>query len=339
MTKSLWTIRLLFLVLCTAGGYAVSQKFPTHVDNSLLGLVIGFGVGGFLIAIDEMLKGFSLRAFSSITFGLLLGSFIAWLIDTSGLFEVTGENVRWIIRLSLFLAFGYIGMVLAMRSNKEDFSLIIPYVRFASQSKPENPLVLDTSAIIDGRIVELMDAGFLEGMIVVPRFVLKELQFVSDSPDSLKRERGRRGLEMLNRLQRNPRYEAKIHEADFPDEQDVDAKLVRLTKAVKGKLFTTDFNLTKVAEIQSVPCVNIAELALKLKPVIVAGDTLHLKIVREGKDRGQGVGYTTDGTMVVVNHAQPMIGHTVRVQVTSVLQTGAGIIIFAELRQEVEAAA
>jgi uncharacterized protein YacL len=339
MNKSLWTIRLLFLGLCTIGGYAVSQRFPDQVHGGLWGTLIGFGLGGFLIAIDEMLKGFSLRAFSAVTFGLLLGSFIAWLVDTSQLFDAAGLNVRWIIRLALFLGFGYIGMILAMRSNKEDFSLIIPYVRFASHSKPENPLVLDTSAIIDGRVVELLDAGFMEGMIVVPRFVLKELQFVSDSSDATKRERGRRGLEMLNRLQRNARYNIKIHEADFPEEQEVDGKLVRLTKAVSGKLFTTDFNLTKVAEIQSVPCVNLAELASKLKTVVIAGDVMHLKVVREGRERGQGLGYTADGTMVVVNHAQALIGHNVRVQVTSVLQTGAGIIIFAELRQEVEAAA
>ena len=187
MNKSLWTIRLLFLGLCTIGGYAVSQRFPDQVHGGLWGTLIGFGLGGFLIAIDEMLKGFSLRAFSAVTFGLLLGSFIAWLVDTSQLFDAAGLNVRWIIRLALFLGFGYIGMILAMRSNKEDFSLIIPYVRFASHSKPENPLVLDTSAIIDGRVVELLDAGFMEGMIVVPRFVLKELQFVSDSSDAKER--------------------------------------------------------------------------------------------------------------------------------------------------------
>jgi uncharacterized protein YacL len=334
MNKSLWTIRILFLGLCTLGGYAISQKFPDQIQGSTFGLMIGFGLGWLLIAVDEMIKGFSLRAFSAVTFGLLLGSFIAWLIDRSQIFDVTGENARWVIRLTLFLAFGYIGMILAMRSNKEDFSLIIPYVRFASHTKPENPLVLDTSAIIDGRVVELIESRFIEGMIVVPRFVLNELQFIADSADATRRERGRRGLEMLNRIRRNTRSEVKIHEADFTDEKEVDAKLVRLTKSVGGKLFTTDFNLTKIAEIQSVPCVNIADLAMKMKPVVLSGDTLQLKIVREGKDKGQGVAYLNDGTMVVVNHAQPHIGQQVRMQVTSVLQTGAGVIIFAELKQE-----
>jgi uncharacterized protein YacL len=220
-----------------------------------------------------------------------------------------------------------------MRSNKEDFSLIIPYVRFASQNKPENPLVLDTSAIIDGRIVDLIEARFVEGLIVVPRFVLKELQFIADSSDPDRRGRGRRGLEMLSRIQHNTRGEVKIHEGDFADEKEVDAKLVRLTRAVGGKLFTTDFNLAKIAELQSVPCVNIAEVATKMKPVILPGEMLSLRIAREGKDKGQGVGYLGDGTMVVVNHAQPLVGQQAHVQVTSLLQTGAGVIIFAELRQ------
>jgi uncharacterized protein YacL len=333
MTGSLWIIRIFFLSLCTVAGYAVSQKFPGIVYNDLCGVVIGFGLGWLLIAIDEMLKGFSLRAFSAVTFGLLLGTFIAWLIDASQLFDTTSPSTRWIIRLSLFLSFGYIGIILAMRSNKEDFSLVIPYVRFASQSKPDNALVLDTSAIIDGRVIELIDAQVIEGLIVVPRFVLKELQYVADSPDPMRRARGRRGLEILNRIQHNTRNEVKIHEIDFPEEKEVDAKLVRLTKAVRGKLFTTDFNLAKVAELQSVPCVNIGEIVAKLKPAILPGEVLQIRIVREGRDKGQGVGYLNDGTMIVVNQAQHLIGHNTPVQVTSLLQTGAGVIIFADAKQ------
>src|SRR5271170_2356340 len=160
-------------------------------------MMIGFGFGGLLIAVDEMLKGFSLRAFSATTFGLLLGTAVALLVDKSGLFENAEPNVRWLIRLGLFLSFGYIGIVLAMRSNKEDFSLIIPYVRFSPQNKPDNFLVLDTSVIIDGRIADLIEARLIEGLIVVPRFVLLELQQIADSGDEVKRARGRRGFEML----------------------------------------------------------------------------------------------------------------------------------------------
>ncbi len=333
MKSPLGVIRVFFLTLCTLAGYAVSQKFPELVNGAAYGAAIGLGLGALVVAIDEMLKGFSLRAFSSVTFGLLLGTVIAWLLEASQLFDAASNNTRWVIRLTLFLSFGYIGIILALRSNKEDFSLLIPYVRFSSQSKPENALVLDTSTIIDGRIVELIDAQLIDGLIIVPRFVLVELQFIADSPDASRRARGRRGLDMLNRIQQGKRNEVKIHEGDFPEEKEVDAKLVRLTKAVSGKLFTTDFNLTKVAELQSVPCVNVAEVAAKLKMVILPGEILHLRIVREGKDKGQGVGYLNDGTMVVINHAQHLIGQITYVSVTSLLQTGAGVIIFADVKQ------
>lgn len=331
----LWAIRLLFLGLCTVGGYAVSQVRPEFVGEShasLSGMMIGFGFGGLMIAVDEMLKGFSLRAFSATTFGLLLGTFVAMIIDKSGLFENADAPQHWLIRLGLFLSFGYIGIILAMRSNKEDFSLIIPYVRFSPQNKPDNLLILDTSTIIDGRIADLIDIKFIEGLVVVPRFVLRELQLISDSADAIKRARGRRGLEMLNRIQRNPNIEVRIHDGDFPEEKDVDSKLVRLARNLNAKLFTNDSNLAKVAELQKVQCVNLHEVAKLLKVILLPGEILNVKIVREGKDKGQGIGYLPDGTMVVVNNGQSHIGQQIEVQVQSLLQTGAGVIVFAETR-------
>lgn len=329
---AIWVIRILFLGMCTVAGYAVSQVREEYTGYPLLGVLIGFGFGGLLIAVDEMLKGFSLRAFSATTFGLLLGTVVAGLIDRSGLFETTDEATRWLVRLCLFLSFGYIGIILAMRSNKEDFSLIIPYVRFAPRNKPDNLLLLDTSVIVDGRVADLIEANFLEGILVVPRFVLKELQQLADSADSIKRARGRRGLEILNRIQKNKRNEVKIHDGDFPEEPDVDAKLVRLARVLSAKLFTNDYNLGRVAELQNVSFVNLHEMAKSLRVVLLPGEMLNLRVVREGKDKGQGVGYLPDGTMVVVNNAQHLVGQQVDAQVQSTLQTGAGVIVFADHR-------
>jgi uncharacterized protein YacL len=333
----LWSIRILFLALCTVGGYAVSQVRPEFVNEShggLFGMFIGFGFGGLLIAVDEMLKGFSLRAFSATTFGLLLGSLVALLVDHSGLFENAEEKARWLVRLCLFLGFGYIGIVLAMRSNKEDFSLIIPYVRFSPQNKPDNLLLLDTSVIIDGRIADLLEARFIEGVAVVPRFVLIELQQIADSADDIKRARGRRGFEMLNRLQNNSKIEVRIHDGDFPEEKGVDAKLVRLARNLNAKLFTNDFNLAKVAGLQNINCINLNEIGHLMKAAMVPGEIVQLKIVREGREKGQGIGYLPDGTMVVVNNGQSQVGQTVGAQVVSTVQTGAGVLVFAAIHAE-----
>jgi uncharacterized protein YacL len=335
---SLWAIRILFLSLCMASGYAISQVRPefTGVNHGeVFGMLIGFGFGGFMIAVDEMLKGFSLRAFSATTFGLLLGMLVALLIGNSPLMTNADDKVQWFVRLGLFLSFSYIGIILAMRSNKEDFSLIIPYVRFRPQSQPDNLLLLDTSVIIDGRIADLIEARFLEGLIVVPRFVLKEIQQIADSTDPIKRARGRRGLEMLNRIQRNTGIEVRIHDGDFPDEKDVDSKLVRLARNLNARLFTNDYNLAKVAQLQKIDCINLHEVAKCLKVILLPGEILQLRIVREGKDKGQGVGYMPDGTMVVVNKGQSHIGQQVEVEVQSLLQTGAGIIVFADLKTPV----
>jgi uncharacterized protein YacL len=334
MAPTFWVIRIFFLGLCVLGGYAISEVHPQLVPSAINGAMLGFGFGGLLIAVDEMLKGFSLRAFSAATFGLVLGSLIAWMVDRSGLFIYAEDQpVRWLIRLSLFVAFSYIGMVLALRSNKEDFSLIIPYVRFARENTPPSFILLDTSAIIDGRVADLIENRFIEGTVVVPRFVLVELQHIADSSDPIRRARGRRGLEVLSRIQKMKNIEFKLHEVDYADEIAVDAKLMRLGKATGAKLYTTDFNLGKVAELQGLPYVNMMALGQAMKTVVLPGETMPLRIVREGKDKGQGVGYLNDGTMVVVNHGAPMIGQQVEVQVQSTLQTGAGVIVFADFKR------
>ncbi len=330
---SLWVIRIFFLLLCTTAGYAISQVRPELIEGGPYGVTIGFGLGSLLVALDHMLKGFSLRAFSAATFGLLLGTLVAGLIDHTQMFVFADEKTRWLIQLGLFLGFGYLGMILALRSNKEDFALIIPYIRFRSQSKPDNLTVLDTSVIIDGRVADLIERRFIEGIIVIPAFVLQELQFISDAQDAARRARGRRGLDILNRIRQCPRIEVRIQETNIPSETSVDAKLLKLTQSLDAKLVTNDFNLGKVAELQGVPHLNLNDLAAVLKPILLAGDVLTLRITREGKDRGQGVGYLPDGTMVVVNGGQPFIGQQTEVQVHSLHQTGAGVMVFAEIRK------
>lgn len=330
---SIWAIRIFFLFLSALGGYAVSQVRPEMIGNGFLGVVIGFGFGGLLVALDEMLKGFSLRTFSSVTFGLLLGSIVSMLLDRSGLFVWADERELWLIRLAMFLGFGYIGILLALRSNKEDFSLVIPYVRFTRQNQPEDLLLLDTSVIIDGRIVHLLELNLFDGIVVVPRFVLRELQQLADSADPLKRERGRRGLELLNKLQRSEKTPVKIHEADVVEETETDAKLVQLARTLNARLITNDYNLSRVAELQSVRLVSISEIARALKQTVLPGDRFDLKIVREGREKGQGAGYLPDGTLIVVNEGEQLVGQTVGVEVVNQLQTGAGTMFFARVRK------
>lgn len=333
MNKPLWTIRIFFLLICSIAGYAVGQADSAFIPRGAWGLLYGFGLGGLLIGVDHAMKGFSLRAFSAATFGLLLGTLVAALIDRNELFIFgADEKTRWIIRLGLFLCFGYLGMVLAMRSNKEDFSLIIPYVRFRSDKKPDNMLVLDTSVIIDGRIADLIEGRFIDGIIIVPKFVLNELQLVADSNDHLKRARGRRGMEILMRIRHNPRCEVRFHDMDFPDVKEVDQKLLKITQALDAKLYTVDFNLGKIAELQAIPHINLSEISSLLKPTVLPGDILLLRITREGREKNQGVAYLPDGTMVVVTGAHNLVGQQVQAYVQALHQTGSGVIVFADLK-------
>lgn len=327
-------IRLFFLLLCTAAGYAIGVVKPELLNAGKWWVMIGFGFGGLFIAIEELIKGFSLRSFSATTVGLMLGWLMAWVVDQSGLFQFAEEAQAWMIRLGLFLGFGYIGMILALRSNKEEFTLIVPFVRFRPQNEPSNVYLLDTSAIIDGRIAPLMETRFLEGVMVIPRFVLGELQQLADSEDSTKRERGKHGLDVLGRIQSNKGCEVKIHESEaLEGDEGVDGMLVQLARTTGAKLITGDYNLGRICELHGISCLRLGDLAEAMKKVLLPGEIVTLKVVREGRDKGQGVGYLNDGTMVVVSNGQSFIGESKEVKVTSVLQTGAGIIVFGEAIQ------
>jgi uncharacterized protein YacL len=323
-------LRVLFVTFCAAIGAIASSELQ---GSMLPGVILGLILGLVVVLIDRLLKGFSLRAFSSATFGLLLGWIFAKLLSASQILIYLPPTTQWAIGLVVYCTFGYLGMMLAMRSNRDEFSLIIPYVRFARDATQPEPLILDTTVIIDGRSAELCATGFLSRSLIVPRFVLGELQALADSRDPTKRERGRRGLEILNDLQRSRDVELTIHESSNDDvDLGVDARLVRTAKVLQASLLTNDQALGQVARLQQVSALNLSDLSRALRPVFVVGDEIELALLKEGREQHQAVGYLPDGTMIVVNHARPHLGKTATVIVSSALQTTAGRLIFAELK-------
>jgi uncharacterized protein YacL len=251
----------------------------------------------------------------------------------SDVLHYQSDTVQWMARLVVYCTFGYLGMMLAMRSNRDEFSLVIPYVRFARETTQHEPLIVDTNIIIDGRIADLCATGFLSRSLIVPRFVLGELQTLADSRDPIKRERGRRGLEILNQLQSSRDIELTIHESGDDHDAAVDERLVRVTRLLQARLLTNDAALSQVARLQKVSALNLNDLARALRPVVVVGDEIDLGLVKEGREHHQAVGYLGDGTMIVVNHARSRLGKTATVIVSSALQTAAGRLIFAELKE------
>jgi uncharacterized protein YacL len=328
--KTVNLLRILFVTFGALVGATVSSAIQ---GNLWPGLVLGIVLGLVIVLVDRLLKGFSLRAFSSATFGLLLGLLFANLLMASDVLRYQSDAVQWTARLIVYCTFGYLGMMLAMRSKRDEFSLIIPYVRFTRETTQHEPIVLDTSVIIDGRIADLCATGFLSRSLIVPRFVLGELQTLSDSHDPIKRERGRRGLDILNQLQRSSDLELTIHEgsSDVGD-TGVDARLVQMGKMLRARLLTNDNALCQVARLQQVPALNLSDLIRALKPSVTAGDELELNLVKEGREQHQAVGYLADGTMIVVNHARSQLGRIATVIISSALQTTAGRLVFAELK-------
>ncbi len=319
-------IRFFFLVLSAI----VGQYIGTIVGRSILGLELGALSGLVLIFLEQRLHRISLRGLSSMVFGLLLGVFMAKLISDILALIPLDEFFQSVSRVILTLVFSYLGAVVALR-GKDEFNVVIPYVRFKRQDVGGGSILLDTSAIIDGRVVDIHKANFLPGRLVVPRCVLKELQKISDSADGNKRQRGRRGMELLRFMQKDPRVQIHIHEDELTEETDVDAKLMKLAKILDAKICTTDFNLGRIAALRGIEILNINELVDSVKSVVYAGESLEIKLVREGKEQGQALGYMDDGTMVVVSNARSLIGKKVAVCVKSVLQTQAGKMVFAKV--------
>src|SRR5437588_886455 len=276
-------LRVLFVTFCAVIGSNISSAL---VGNPWPGLVFGLVFGLLVVLIDRLLKGVSLRLFSSATFGLLLGLIFANLLMASDLLRYEPETTQWAARLIVYAAFAYLGMMLAMRSSRDEFSLIIPYVRFAREATQHEPLIVDTNVIIDGRIADLCGTGFVSRSLVVPRFVLDELQTLADSRDPTKRERGRRGLELLNQFHHSREMELTIHESSSDDREiAVDARLVHTAKLLQARLLTNDNALCQVARLQQVPALNLNDLARALRPMVVVGDEIQLSLVKEGREQ------------------------------------------------------
>jgi uncharacterized protein YacL len=252
----------------------------------------------------------------------------------SDVFRYTSEEIRWLIGLSVYVGCGYLGMMLAIRSNRDEFALLIPYVRFLRSGDEGFPLIADTSAIIDGRIEGVAHAGFLPASVIVPRIVLDELQALADSADPRRREVGRRGLDSLKALQSGDRMSVSIHEAPFDSSMSTDSRLVELAKSLRARILTNDTNLARVAQLQGVATLNLVELGKVLRPSITSGDRIQVDLVKEGREPDQAVGYLLDGSMVVVNHARTMIGKRVSVAVSGTVPTTAGRMVFGDLAEE-----
>jgi len=343
----LWSIRALFLVAVVGialTAFAVGQEAgQPAVGGALAGVAVVVALA--LVVADVSRKEKHVTAFSTIYVGLLAGLLLGWLLGTGfeavfqvsagslGLTATQAARIGVVVKLWVTLTATYIA-VSVLTQTRNDFRFIIPFVEFTKQVKGGRPLVLDTSVIIDGRIADLCDTRIIDTRIIVPRFVLQELQGIADSSDKLKRNRGRRGLDILKKMQSNPKLELQMHDGDAgelkPGERvRVDERLVLFAKVLGGRVVTNDFNLNKLAQLQGVDVINLNEVANSLKTVALPGEYLLVKLVKPGDQFGQGIGYLDDGTMVVVEQGRNLIGQEASVVVKTVLQTNAGRMIFA----------
>jgi uncharacterized protein YacL len=336
MKKTLLTIRLCFLALCVLGSWLLCYTIPEWDHYRGVAMTVGGLIGILVVLVDVLLKGFSLRGLSAITFGLAIGALVAWLLGTSPLLKRADEQMIYLSQLALFIICSYLGAVIALR-GKDEFNLVIPYVRFVPHEVDVPLVVVDTSALIDGRIARVCETQFLGAALVIPSFVLSELQHVADSPDPVKQARGRRGLEVLNELRRIKHLDIRIHQSDVTRRQDLEAKLVFLAQSMRAKLLTTDYNLAKMAQFHGVPWLNLHALDKALRPEIVIGESVEIELSKPGKDEGQAVGYLSDGSMVVVNNGRAYLGKRVAAEITGVLPTSGGKMIFANLLGEADA--
>ena len=280
------------------------------------------------------------------TIGTIIGILVATLISrplTSLQLPYVGNSIFVLLSILLYIGLGYLGWRVSTK-NSDDFYNLFKGIRDNKENKSSfrhdknknlaSPKILDTSVIIDGRIVDILETDFIEGDLIITEFVLEELQHIADSPDDLKRERGRRGLDIVNNIKNNSKTNLVIVDTDYPDIKEVDSKLLKLALDMNGKVFTNDYNLNKVADVQGIPVLNINDLSNALKPIVIPGESMEIEVIKLGKGRNQGVGYLEDGTMVVVEDGNKYLDQTIRATVTSVLQTSAGRMIFVRSEED-----
>jgi len=328
--KTKYLIHLLFVLFSAFAGYSIAVQLLGDAGIPL-GLGAGFALGGLLVPIALFLEKSRGRrllwGMSGLVAGVISGGTVSVMIAPLFALSATSSLIWQGVSV---LSFTYLGVIVALRMEGDSGDM----AQAGELDQPSGTLkILDTSVIIDGRIADLCETGFLEGAFLTPQFILLELQHIADSSDSMKRSRGRRGLDVLQRLKEMPDIEVRIVDTDFPHIREVDSKIVALAKEISAKVITNDLNLNKVAELQGVKVLNINQLCNALKPVVLPGEVMRAFVLKEGKELGQGIAYLDDGTMIVIDEARKWIGKTVQITVTSVLQTPAGRMIFSRLKE------
>ena len=324
----LFFLRVFFVLFFTGMSYSLGRTNPLFYGG------MGFLGGVIIVCFEFFSRRVSLKGLSSAVFGIILGLII------SGIFGATLDRFQFpdnfpteiiqTIKLFVTFTFVYLGLTLGVK-GKDEFNLVIPYVKFKSQSRREEAIVVDTSSIIDGRIMDIVKTGFIEARFIVPRFVLNELQALADSTDHMKRQKGKRGIEILHILKNEPNIEVEISDQSVESVKSVDEKIIKLAQVLDAEVLTTDYNLNRIAQLQGVKVLNINDLANALKPTFIAGQRFPLKLIKEGKEHNQAIGYLEDGTMVVVENSRRLVGKVVDIEVTSILQSSSGRIVFTRL--------
>ena len=344
----LWILRACFLLVAMGIGGTLASRPELEVTHRSLLLAL-FLVGTVMVIVTDLLiKTKRIDVISCLYFGLLVGLFLTYIVSiaVNPLFENVksqiepegGDSTTKFYKQILTSLLGIIicyFCISVLWQTKDDFRFVIPYIEFSKDVKGLKPFVLDTSVVIDGRIADIVDTGVVDSQLVMPRFVLTELQGIADSSDKMRRARGRRGLDVLNRLRSNTSVDFKVYDRELPEMegQPVDMKLLLLARHLNGKVVTGDFNLNKIAKLQNVPVINLNEIANSLKPVFLPGEEVTIKIVKSGEGQGQGIGYLDDGTMIVVEDGKQHIGDQVEIVVTSMLQTSAGRMVFGKFNK------